>query len=252
MNAQVQTRAEEWALRPTDPPVPRSPLGEIAAAFAKAQLEMHNPKFDAANPFFKSRYASLAAVRNAVIPCFAKHGICTAQDLITSEGTIACTTILTHSSGQQMVFGPLVLPVSKEDAQGYTAAGTYAKRIALQSVAAVVGDDDDDGNAAAGKTDQSPKGDAVKSIPIDEARKHALAMLAIIQAPAKDGDHDEVQKGLDALDYQRKHFQGNNELYIASAEQMEVAKRNVWKALINKAKTAESMDKAVSNTGKRW
>ena len=97
------------------------PLGEIAAAFAKAQLEMHNPKFDSANPFFKSKFASLAAVRNAVIPCLAKHGICIAQDLVTAEGTISCSTILTHSSGQQMRFGPLTLPVSKADAQGYAA-----------------------------------------------------------------------------------------------------------------------------------
>jgi hypothetical protein len=37
----------------------------IAAALAKAQAEISNPGFDSKNPFFNSRYASLAAVRDA-------------------------------------------------------------------------------------------------------------------------------------------------------------------------------------------
>ena len=142
MNAQIKPKPEN----------PMQPAIEVAtnlfAAFAAAQLEMQNPAFDAANPHFKSRFASLAAVRNAVIPCFAKHGIALAQDITSVDAGVSCVTILMHSSGEQKSFGPLILPVAKNDAQGFGSASTYARRYTMQSVAGVVGDDDDDGNAA--------------------------------------------------------------------------------------------------------
>jgi hypothetical protein len=126
-------------------------LGAIAKALATAQAEMANPSFDSQNPHFRSRFASLASVRNAVVPVLARNGIALCQDLTTTEKGIACTTILTHESGQQMVFGPLAMPATKPDAQGFGSAATYARRYALMAVAGVVGDDDDDANAATGK-----------------------------------------------------------------------------------------------------
>jgi hypothetical protein len=152
MNAQVTP--EQWPVN-VGPETPSPRTGQLAAAFAKAQMEMQNPAFDAANPHFKSRFASLAAVRNAVIPCFAKHGIALTQDITSVEGGVSCITILMHASGQEKRFGPLILPVAKNDAQGFGSASTYARRYTMQSVAGVVGDDDDDGNAAtAGKAAQ--------------------------------------------------------------------------------------------------
>jgi hypothetical protein len=133
------------------PGEPMNPLNELAAALAKAQGEMSNPGFDTANLFFKTRYASLAAVRNAVVPVLSRHGISIVQDLETVENRIGCTTILTHSSGQQMKCGPLYMPATKPDAQGLGSAATYARRYALMAVCGVVGDDDDDGNSATGK-----------------------------------------------------------------------------------------------------
>jgi hypothetical protein len=123
-------------------------IGELAKALVKAQAEMKNPAFDTTNPHFKSRFASLAAVRNAVLPIFNKHGIFVTQDVTTVEGGVSCVTVLMHESGQFWEFGPLNMPATKQDAQGYGSATTYAKRYALQSVSGVVGDDDDDGNAA--------------------------------------------------------------------------------------------------------
>jgi hypothetical protein len=64
-------------------------------------------------------------------------------------------------------------------------------------------------------------------------------MIAIIDKPAKDGDHDEKGKAAEALDYHEKHLQGHDELYIAAAEQMTPAKRNAWKGLIALARKAE-------------
>jgi len=123
----------------------------LAAALAKANAEIHNPTFDKENPHFRSRFASLAAVRNALVPVYAKNGLSIIQDLQTTERGVACFTTLLHSSGEERTYGPLVVPLSKQDAQGIGAAGTYAKRIALQGIACVVGDDDDDGETAVGR-----------------------------------------------------------------------------------------------------
>lgn len=125
---------------------------EIAGALALAQLEMQNPVFDAKNPHFKNAYASLAAVRNAIVPVLAKHGIAFIQNLTTADGTVSCETILLHKSGEMLRFGPLTLPVSKMDAQGYGSASTYARRYSAMAVMGIVGDHDDDAESAVGRT----------------------------------------------------------------------------------------------------
>jgi hypothetical protein len=129
-----------------------NPTGNLAESLAKAQAEMSNPKFDKTNPHFKNKFASLAAVRDAVIPALAKHGIACVQDVYTDQdGKVACKTHLLHSSGERAIYGPLTMPVSKADAQGFGSAATYARRYHLMAVANVVGDEDDDANAATGK-----------------------------------------------------------------------------------------------------
>lgn len=128
-----------------------NPLNEIGAALAKAQAEMANPKFDKTNPHFKNKFASLAAVRDAVVPTLSKYGIACLQDLQNVAGGVSCRTVLLHSSGQSITFGPLEMPVSKNDAQGFGSAATYARRYHLMAVANVVGDEDDDANQATGK-----------------------------------------------------------------------------------------------------
>lgn len=121
---------------------------QIAPALVKAMLEIQNPGLDATNPHFKSKFASLPAVRNAIVPIMAKHGIAVTQELKNTTGGVSCLTTLTHVSGQQMAFGPLEMPAMKPDAQGLGSAATYARRYALLAVACVAGDEDDDGNAA--------------------------------------------------------------------------------------------------------
>jgi hypothetical protein len=127
------------------------PISGLAAALAEAQLEIQNPPLDATNPHFKSKFASLPGVRNAIVPIMAKYGIAVTQDLKSSPGGVSCTTVLTHSSGEQMVFGPLDMPATKQDAQGLGSAATYARRYGLLAAACVAGEQDDDGNAATDK-----------------------------------------------------------------------------------------------------
>ncbi len=124
-------------------------IKEIAGAIAKAQAKMKNPKLDCTNPFYKSKYASLAAIRDEAVPAFAAEGIAVIQTLGTYDSVVNCTTSLLHSSGE-WIQGTFGVPVTKEDAQGYGAASTYARRYLLQAMSGIVGDEDDDANAAVG------------------------------------------------------------------------------------------------------
>jgi hypothetical protein len=253
-------------------------LNELAAALAKAQGEITGALKDSANPFFKSKYADLASCWDACRGPLSANGLSVVQATergqpvtieweTTNQETaevskfkvdtveLVVVTMLLHASGQWIKSH---LPMIPRDAspQGMGSALTYGRRYGFAAIVGVA-QVDDDGNQASGrgapiKEIHSPKGNAVQNVAMELARKHALAMLAIIAAPAKDGDHDELQKALAAYDYHQQHLIPNSELYIAAAEQMEPHKRTVWKALISKAKTAEAADRAVSGAGKRF
>lgn len=148
-------------------------INELAAALAKAQAELRNPAFDSTNPHFKSKFSSLAQVRDTITPTLAKHGLSVAQ-LATNDdqGRPSVETVLLHSSGQWLS-STLAVPVGKADAHGAGSAITYARRYSLMSIVNVVGDEDDDGNSAvAGKS--------------AEDQRLRLIADAIIAAHAKD------------------------------------------------------------------
>jgi hypothetical protein len=229
-------------------------INELATALSKAQTEMSNPGFDSKNPHFGNKFASLAAVRNAVVPPLAKNGIAIVQDICNVEGGISCLTRLVHLSGQWMEFGPLVMPFAKADAQGFGSAATYCKRYHLMAINVVAGDTDDDAEAAVKSNGEihSPKGDLGKNVPTDRAREVAMEMLAIIDKPAADGDHDEKLKALTALDYHDRVLNRDEDLYVAVGEQLSASKRNVWKALISLARNAQKADRAIDNAGRKF
>ena len=123
-------------------------INDLAAALAKAQAELRNPSFDSTNPHFKSKFASLAQVRDTITPTLAKHGLSITQLATNDEqGRPSVETILLHSSGQWLS-SMLAVPVAKSDAHGAGSAITYARRYSLMSIVNVVGDEDDDGNEA--------------------------------------------------------------------------------------------------------
>lgn len=123
-------------------------MRNLAAALAKAQAECQNVVMNKTNPHFRSRYADLAAVRDAIIPVFNKHGLSIIQ-APTDEGFSGffLETILMHSSGERMHWTfPLPHDVNKMQAIG--SAISYARRYTLSAIAGVASEEDDDGNAA--------------------------------------------------------------------------------------------------------
>jgi hypothetical protein len=54
-------------------------ITNISTAFLKAQKEMSSAKKDSNNPFFKSKYADLNSVMEAVMPALHNNGISVLQ-----------------------------------------------------------------------------------------------------------------------------------------------------------------------------
>lgn len=122
-------------------------MKNIATALLKAQAEMSNPKKGSSNPYFKSKYADLNSVREAVIPVLNAHEISVLQPMVNIDGKNFVKTVLIHVSGETIESFTEIVYAKTNDAQAQGSGITYARRYGLQSLVCV-GADDDDGNAA--------------------------------------------------------------------------------------------------------
>lgn len=124
---------------------------KIAAALVKAQSEMGNAVKDSKNPFFKSNFATLNAVREASLPVLNRHGIGVFQPTTVIDGKLYVETTALHESGE-FISGLYEVVTGKiNDPQATGAAVSYARRYALQALVNI-GADDDDAESAMGRT----------------------------------------------------------------------------------------------------
>jgi hypothetical protein len=54
-------------------------IAKLATAVTKAVAELKNPSKDSVNPYYNSKYADLATVRDAVLPVLARHDLAVLQ-----------------------------------------------------------------------------------------------------------------------------------------------------------------------------
>jgi hypothetical protein len=123
----------------------------MALAFAEIDAATKS----AANPHFKSKYADITAVIEAIKPALVKNGLFFTQHPQPSEGGVTVETFIHHASGESMGLGSLFVPANRNDAQGFGSALTYARRYALVTAFGVP-TEDDDGNAAAKSAPPAP------------------------------------------------------------------------------------------------
>src|SRR5688500_2697554 len=125
-------------------------IKELALALHKAQEKIKSALKDSTNPHFRSKYADLSSVAEAVNGPLHSEGIVFLQGVSGVENGVAVETMLLHVSGEWMS-STLEIPASKHDAQGYGSAITYGRRYGLQSMCGVPAEGDD-GNAATAST----------------------------------------------------------------------------------------------------
>lgn len=113
----------------------------LDAALAQAQAAMQHPKKTKTNPHFKSTYADLADVINAVRPALNEAGIAVVQAV---EGDELVTQLRGHGDVLESRIR-LNLDVKPQELGSQL---SYMRRYALAAIAGVASEDDDDGNAA--------------------------------------------------------------------------------------------------------
>ena len=122
-------------------------MKNISKAILEAQKEMGNATKGSTNPFFKSKYADLNAIREACMPALHNHGISVLQPTVNIDGKNFIKTVLLHESGETFEGLTEIIYSKQNDAQAQGSGITYARRYGLQSLLNI-GADDDDGNKA--------------------------------------------------------------------------------------------------------
>ena len=237
------SKPEQWPETPASRGIAEA-LSRAQAEFAPIRRERMVTVTMKSGGKYTFAYAPLEVILRATLPALAKHELALTQAVVED----CVETTLMHSSGN---LSNRVKIINQDGgAQAYGSALTYARRYGITLLLCVCADDDDDANAAEGNTAvdtpkdlHSPKGDLGKNVPLDKARKVAMEMMAIIDKPAADGDHDEMKKSLEALDFHERVLNPDEDLYVAVGDQLSASKRNVWKALISKARKAEEIDR---------
>jgi len=124
-------------------------------ALIQAQKQMAKVLKRATNPHFRSKYADLKSVVEAVMPAFLNNGFAVTQPNGADELGDYVETILMHSSGF-LFKSKVYLRLGKQDMQGYGSATTYARRYGLLGMAGVA-PEDDDANAAVATDNKNKK-----------------------------------------------------------------------------------------------
>lgn len=131
-------------------------IGALAAALAKAQSQISGAVKDAANPFFKSKYADLESVWQACRKPLTDNNLAVTQtSRYTTDGLMLVTTLL-HSSGE-WISGEMPVVTKDASPQAQGSGITYARRYALAAIVGVYQTDDDAEAAQARGVKPDPK-----------------------------------------------------------------------------------------------
>src|SRR5271168_1766058 len=129
-------------------------IASLAAALAKAQIELANPEksligsIEAKHPNAPERlfrYASLTSGLDIVRKTLGQHEIATVQTTAIDQtaGTVNLTTVLAHASGEWIASDwPVCAIADTATPHRMGAALTYARRYALFTLVGIAGEDD--------------------------------------------------------------------------------------------------------------
>ena len=130
-------------------------IKEISSALVIANKELKNVTYDSTNPFFKSKYASLAHILDTVRPIMTKNGLSVIQEASRpDDGYIDVNTLLTHSSGEWIETVVNIAIGKRDGPQGVGIAITYGRRYAISALLNISSEEDNDGNDSEKKEDK--------------------------------------------------------------------------------------------------
>lgn len=119
-------------------------INELCKALTLFHVKVDSITKDAKNPFFKSSYATLYNIQEAIREPLAESGLTVCQFPDEQNGL---TTIVMHTSGQWIESTYYMNPV-KNDPQSLGSSLTYQRRYSLSAALNLSVMDDDDANLA--------------------------------------------------------------------------------------------------------
>lgn len=163
-------------------------IGELIAALAKAQMEFTPALKDSDNPFFKSKYADLAANINAVRPALNKNGIAIIQaDSSELERALARVRTSLHC-GEQWIASEAEAPAIDKsgnvNVQTLGSAWTYLRRYTLQALCGLASEDDDGNSLSQGEGKKINPAQAARQNPPQPAPTKATASGTTTSSPS--------------------------------------------------------------------
>lgn len=176
---------------------------EFDNAMAAAQAEMQPVRVDSNNPQTRSKYASYAALDNAIRPIYARHGFSLSFDTSdgASEGDVRIVCKVAHRGGHRE--RPRIdMPADGKGAKGgdvmtrthaMGSAVSYGKRYLLGMIFNLATTKDDDGNAAGGYRPGAP-GSAGGGTDFRPERRGNPVPSNFVEAARQDGTLDETRK----------------------------------------------------------
>lgn len=188
-------------------------IKEIATALCKFQGEVEKIKKEATNPFFKSKYATLANILDVIREPLHNNGLSFVQFPTNQFGLI---TRLMHQSGEWME-AEYVMQPTQNTPQGIGSCITYMRRYALGSILGLNIDEDDDGNDASKITQQpaQPKTTQPKKV-----EKNVTKVLAMIKSANTLDELQKIQDGVNASNLYQTEMKEGGMIYNAIVNRM--------------------------------
>ena len=133
-------------------------ISSLAKALITFHVKVDKIGKDSTNPFFKSKYASLSNILDAITIPLNESGLSFSQ---LPSGDNGLVTILIHADSGEFIQAEYSMKPVKDDPQGRGSVITYQRRYALAAILGLNIDEDDDGNTAThgGSTPEKAKED---------------------------------------------------------------------------------------------
>lgn len=163
-----------------------SPSPSIYKKLIRAKAGFGDISKNKVNPHFKSKYADLGQILDAVVPALDKEGLFLSQPF---EGDTVYSRIIDADTGESIESG-MSIPADL-DAQKKCASATYFRRHTLLGLLAIAAEDED------GEATRSSAPAAPRAVPVDNGAVNAAtkALNAKPIVPILDVGNEEIKFG---------------------------------------------------------
>jgi ERF superfamily len=127
----------------------------ITTALIAAKARFNPIHKNKVNPHFKSKYATLDEILEAIAPALLANNLLLIQPTLVKDNLTVLKTILIHAESGEQIESELTIPaitvgeaLPVANPQKLGAAMTYYRRFSVCSLLAIAPDDDDDGTTA--------------------------------------------------------------------------------------------------------